>query len=324
MNYSNCLSPIGMKCKKLSTCLRSPDDVVIRTDINKNVIGWGMKLLDIPRYWEIAKGEGVRIAVLDTGVVTGHPNLEGAIDSAVDFTAGRENVEDTQGHGTHCIGIIAAQEDTKGPVGVAPLAKIYSAKIVDNKGVSSIDALVKAIQWAIQKEVHIISISLACSNDNKSMKEVILQATNAGIFVVSAVGNDGNTHEAVKFPAKYKEVIAVGAIDRYLNITSCSNQGTEIDIVAPGEEVLSTYPPNTFAEMNGTSTAVPFAVGLLTLLLSKYFKDQECTTVQHYQELKQHFIQSTIGLGTIGWNKIYGHGITNTKALLSKVISKDI
>ncbi|MGH1334817.1 MAG: S8 family peptidase [Aureispira sp.] len=303
----------------MAYCSHLPSDIVLRPGIKTLVMDWGMDLLDIPSYWKLSKGEGVRIAVLDTGVALTHPNLEGVVVKAVDFTESRTQAEDNLGHGTHCIGIISARECAKGTVGIAPRAEIYSAKVVSDKGVSSITSLVKGIEWAIKMKVHIISISLACDNDSESMKQAIDQAVAAGIFVVAAVGNDKEDYDAIKFPAKYKEVIAVGAIDRQLNVTACSSQGIGINLVAPGEGILSTYLPDTFAEMNGTSTAVPFVVGTLALFLSKYKKDTQRPIKEHYQRLKKYFLSSTIKLGSLKENKAYGKGLIDPQKLFDSL-----
>lgn len=304
----------------IALCLIKPSIIIDGSKFKEEKVGWGLELLNIPHYWEKSKGKGVKVAVLDSGVAE-HSNLKGAVVETKNFTTTTDGGIDSNGHGTHCIGIIAANTEGQGMLGVAPACNIYSAKVINNKGGDSINALVRAIHWAIEKEVHIISISMICSyGDEKNIKEAIQLAVEHGIFVVAAVGNEGKFVDAVHFPAKYEEVIAVGAIDEQLNITAYSSQGEGIDLVAPGDNILSTHLDGHFAWVSGTSTAVPFVVGQIALGLSLYFKCTKNKTVGvHYNSLKQLFLNSTIQLGELKKNKIYGAGILDLEEVFRTI-----
>lgn len=274
------------------------------------VITW----LDIDQQWNKTEGESIRIAVLDSGVGV-HDNLEGAVVEAVDFTASKEGAKDVQGHGTHVIGIIAARKKAQGMIGVAPKALIYSAKVLDDEGESSIDALVQGIAWAIEKGVHIISISWICNQTSQALEAIIQQAAAAGIFIISAVGNSGEQMKKAVYPASYKEVIAVGAVQIDGTIAHYSSRGKQVDFVAPGK-LLSTYLNNTFVTWEGTSMAVAYATGVVALLLALHFKEYGYSPIKTYQELRAHLTASTIDLGLLGRDDIYGHGLIDPQQVL--------
>lgn len=308
----------------ISLCTLNPSKTTVVEQLEGVVRDWGVELLNISHHWKKSKGEGVKIAVLDSGVAD-HPNLKGAEVKKKDFTGSAAGVEDKDGHGTHCIGIIAARAEQQGIFGVAPACEIYSAKVLDKEGGNSIEALIQAIQWAVDEKVHVISISMVSGcGDEEVIKAAINKAVDAGIFVVAAVGNKRKPVDAVKFPAKYKEVIAVGAIDECLNIAPYSNQGKGIDLVAPGHQILSTHLYGKFAYMNGTSTAVPFVAGQIALGLAFYFKLTKKKTVgKHYNGLKQLFLTSTIQLGGLNKNPIYGAGIMDLEQLFRAIRDRE-
>lgn len=327
MDYNNDLSlrertgyPMLYCSQALPTKVFTPTQVPAR-------MGWGVALLDIPRYWRLTKGKGIRIAVLDTAIATEHPNLKEAVAEAVDYTGEEHQEVVCKIHGTHCAGIIAGRQAKYGSVGIAPEASIYSAVVVNKdkkERHNPMEAFVKAVQWAIKKQVHIISISLACSEVHESMQNVINQAIEAGVFVVAAVGNSDTACEDVNFPAQYKGVIAVGAVDECLNLAAYSIQGKSVDLVAPGKNILSTYPPDVFATMDGTSTAAPFVAGLLALCLCLYLRKLNVKHLNelahqklYYNALKKHLLSSTIELGPLGKDRKYGRGLLDPKQLLS-------
>lgn len=275
----------------------------------KDFIDWGLKIFSIPDKWEkkwkdSKKGRDIRIAVLDTGIAPNHSDLSGAVEVYKDFTDSPFDAADLHGHGTHVAGIIAARENKTGVVGVAPEARLLIGKVIGDDGSGTQEQLAEGIWWAIGKKVDIISISLenngVLGNDKKAKRaeeekiqlvhEAIKLAVNRGIFVICAAGNKKNEKinnqwketvslDRLKFPAHHPETIAVGAIDKNLNIPYFSAGEGHVDIVAPGEDILSTYPPNHFATSSGTSMAAPFVSGVAALMLAedpdKYKNEKE-------------------------------------------------
>ena len=174
---------------------------------------------------------------------------------------------DRQGHGTHVAGIIGAIKNGSGIVGVAPSCKLICIKVLSDNGHGGYASIEQGIQKAMDCGAHIINMSLGASvAPPDSLRSKIQEATGRGIIIVAAAGNDSG---AVNYPAKYPEVIAVGAIDENGNLADFSSHGSEISVVAPGVNIYSTYLNNQFAVLRGTSQASPFIAGICALLLSQ-------------------------------------------------------
>lgn len=230
---------------------------------------------------------------------TGHRNPkirfeENTIIESKDFTGSDFGAADLIGHGTHVAGIIAAKSDGEGVVGVAPEVKLLIGKVIGDDGIGTNNQLARGIEWAtdykkeveelnIVYEVDIISMSLQSDVEDDGVHHAIQEATKKGIIVICAAGNNMHSEEkgdpmylnTVKYPALYPETISVGAIDRRLKVTRYSADTNKVDLVAPGDEILSTYPPRQFAVLSGTSMAAPFAAGVTALILSEYYKGQD-------------------------------------------------
>ncbi|MCU5041377.1 S8 family peptidase [Bacillus cereus] len=276
------------------------------------VIDWGVNLIQAPQMWSITKGEGIRVAILDTGIDATHPDLAANYKKGMNFTTNNfTDIMDRKGHGTHCAGIIAGCDNSIGIVGVAPKAELYIAKVLADDGSGLVEAIVKGIDWAISEQVDIISMSLGSSNDpGPVLHDAIKRAHEAGIIIVAATGNE-NTH--VGWPASYDEVIAVGAINRNLDRATFSNFGSETDVAAPGVDIYSTYPVNRYAKLSGTSMATPMAAGVIALILA-YYRDigKKLTPDQIMQLIREH----SVDLGEKGIDDMFGNGLVNVCELM--------
>ncbi|MFY7805575.1 MAG: S8 family peptidase [Limnoraphis robusta] len=280
------------------------------------VIDWGLEMFAIPNLWKQTKGKGIKVAVLDTGIALKHPELVDAVEDARDFTKSPSGPSDIEGHGTHVAGIIAARENRGGVVGVAPEAKLLVGKVLGDNGYGTAQQLVNGIRWAIDKKADIISMSLGSPLPSEEMHAAIKAAVQAGIFVICAAGNSGPNLETVEYPAIYPETIAVGAIDRTRRVAQFSSRGKAVDIVAPGDNILSTYPPRGVAVLSGTSMATPFVSGVVALMLSKHRSFGGQTAVKTQAELIEHLQKTAIDAGMPGFDPYYGFGLINPEALL--------
>ncbi|WIY58994.1 S8 family peptidase [Bacillus arachidis] len=248
----------------------------------QKVDSYGINLIKAKDVWNSSeKGDGVVIAVIDTGCHVGHPYLKNSIIGGYNFTnddnGDPQIFEDYRGHGTHVAGIIAAGENEIGNVGVAPRSKILVLKTIDAYGKGSYNKVIKALIYAMDwvgpngEKVSIINMSLGGIVHREDLYTVIKEARNKGILIVVAAGNegDGNTDTIeISYPGFYQEVIQVGAVNQLGEISLYSNTNINLDFVAPGDNIVSTFLDGKYAELTGTSMATPFVSGALALVLN--------------------------------------------------------
>jgi len=225
-------------------------------------IPWGVKRVNAAAAWDYTAGEGVKVAIIDTGMDYTHPDLAANYKGGYNAIVSTMSPMDDQGHGTHVSGTIGAVRDLKGVVGVAPKASLYAVKVLDKNGSGQYSWIVAGIEWAIQNKMQVINMSLGGGSGTEALKQVMIKAKAAGIAVICAAGNDSGP---VNFPAKYPEAIAVSASDSADKIASFSSRGPEIVVIAPGVNVYSTRKGGGYTTMSGTSMACPHTAGLAAL-----------------------------------------------------------
>ncbi len=263
----------------------------------KQKSGWAIDMFDIPSNWEKSKGEGVKIGVLDTGCDLDHHDLKNNLLPGKNFINEKELPWDDNKHGTHVAGIIAAENNDLGIVGVAPKSKVVPIKVLDKYGYGEMKTICKGIKWAVDEaKVDFICLSLGTPNPVEPVRGAIRYALENKVITFVAAGNIGNTSE-IFYPANYSEVIGIGSVDENLNRSSFSNTGNGLDFLAPGGNILSTVPNNWYALMSGTSMATPFAVGIAALLLSYVRKNKLKTRLEtnldYIKILKHHTISNS-------------------------------
>ena len=254
---------------------------------------YGVEMIKAKSIWEESrKGAGVKIAVIDSGCDINHDSLKNNIVGVRNFTdEDKKNpniVIDRVGHGTHVTGTICANV-----TGVAPDVQIYVLKAINRTGTGKLSWVVNAIKYAVDLKVDIISMSLGISENSPKLERAIKDAVNNNISVVCAAGNDGDGNSdsfEYSYPAAYMDVISVGAVDKKGIPANFSNSNTAIDVVAPGVDILSTYPNNQFAILSGTSMATPHVTGSLALLKnwSKNEFQRNLTQEELYAQLIKH------------------------------------
>lgn len=252
-----------------------------------NEIPIGVTQLQAPEIWAKGeKGKGMVIAILDTGIDRDHPDLKNQIIDGRNFTGegAADDFSDGNGHGTHVAGTIAAEENNNGVVGVAPEAKLLICKVLNDQGSGSYQSIIDGINFAANwkgangERVRIINMSLGGSFDDPNLKQSILNACSKGILVVVASGNEGDANEStaeISFPALYNECITVAACDENKKLAYFSNTHLQVDIMAAGVKVYSTFPASQYAALSGTSMATPHISGALALIINigeKQFK----------------------------------------------------
>jgi subtilisin family serine protease len=202
---------------------------------------WGLKSIAADKAWNQTKGNGARVLVLDTGVDATHPDLVQRFEKGQDFM-GDGSIDDEVGHGTHTSGTVVADGLGSGLLGVAPEARFLMAKVCGTAGCSSA-GIVQGVDWGIAEKVDVMSLSLGGPFISMSAKQAYARAEQAGIFVVAASGNDGTAK--VSYPAAVSTVLAVGALNEDLTKAPFSQWGPELDVMAPGVNVISSVPQGT-------------------------------------------------------------------------------
>lgn len=276
------------------------------------VLPWGIDKVDADFVWPANTGAGTKIAVLDTGIDPTHPDLDANVKGGVTYIIGTKSYKDDNGHGTHVAGIIAAENNGIGVVGVAPSASLYAVKVLDRSGSGSLSTVIAGIDWSVVNGMQIITMSLGTSADFQSLHDAVDNAYNRGIVIVAAAGNDKGGK--INYPAAYSSVIAVTATDINNNLASFSNVGPEAEIAAPGVSIYSTYKGGSYATLSGTSMATPHVTGTVGLMLATHIPleyDLNGNGEWDPAEVREKLHKTTVDLGTSGWDPYYGYGLVN-------------
>jgi subtilisin len=175
---------------------------------------------------------------------------------------------DDNGHGTHIAGTIAASSRQRGINGVAPQAVIHPVKAFDNQGSAFVSDIIGGIDWCVKNQIHIINMSFGMTTYSKALEAAIRNAYQAGVIVVASSGNEGK-QATIDYPARLRQVIAVGATTRRGQIAPFSNISSKIDIYAPGDRIYSTWLRGKYHELSGTSMATSHVTGVIALMLSR-------------------------------------------------------
>jgi len=229
---------------------------------------WALARLHATEAWSLAgkSRRTIKVAVIDTGVDLDHPDLAGRIVGGYDYVENDPFPDDEHGHGTHVSGIIAALTDNGlGVSGLAGKADVHiiPLKILDEEGNGSVSNEVKAIYDAVKMGAAVINMSLGATLPSKAEHDAIRYATEQGVLVVAAAGNEAGK---VNYPAAYPDALAVAATNDQDRVPFFSNNGPEVDLAAPGLDIISTVADNDYAYMSGTSMAAPHVSALAALL----------------------------------------------------------
>lgn len=269
---------------------------------------WGITQVGAENSWASGyTGLGVKVAVIDTGIDKTHPDLSTAVAGGISEVSYTTSYEDDNGHGTHVSGIIGARQNGTGIVGIAPDISIYAVKAMDSSGSGYISDTIAGIDWSIQNHMDIINMSLGSASSSTALQNACDTAYADGILLVAAAGNTGTTNvknntDTINYPAKYNSVIAVGATDSSNKRASFSSTGKELEVVAPGVNIVSDYLSGQTVTMSGTSMATPYVSGNLALLKQA---NPNYTNVK----LRSLLDTNVIDLGTAGKDNLYGYGL---------------
>lgn len=265
----------------------------------EQIVPWGIKRINASVFWsKDITGKNVNIAIMDSGINYSHPDFVGKIKKGFNAINSNQDSNDDYGHGTLVTGVIFAQHNNFGIVGIAPDANIYPVKVLNNAGEGDISNIVRGIEWCIFHNIDIINMSFAITSDKLELRKAIQKALDANIIIVaSGMNSFGND---VGFPAKYPGVISVTSIDKKYRLSETSPRG-KIDFSAPGVDILSTSNENGYKIFSGTSLAAPHITGIIALLL----QNDPNLKREIYTELTKYLKD----LGSKGKDNLFGEGI---------------
>ena len=280
-------------------------------------VPWNISMVKAPLAWRRGiNGRGVKVAILDTGIAK-HRDL--TISGGTCFVQNQSSYNDIHGHGTHCAGVVAARNNSTGVVGVAPNAKLYAVKVLNDQGSGMTSWIIAGLEWCVKNKIDVASMSLGgTSYPMAAYASAIKRCQNNGVVVVIASGNYyGTSFPWVCAPANSilpgqpnASPIAVGAIDNRKQIAGFSSRGgkfepwNQVFSVAPGVSIKSTWPGNEYRTLHGTSMACPHVAGLAALIAQRY-PDLSATNV------KRRIATTCTDLGNHGLDVTYGFGLIN-------------
>ncbi|WP_018800216.1 type VII secretion-associated serine protease mycosin [Salinispora arenicola] len=275
---------------------------------------WHLSYLDVDSAHRHSQGEGVVVAVPDTGV-NPHPDLRRNLLPGIDLIErSPDGRQDTHGHGTEMAGLIAAhgRSDGTGALGIAPKARVLPIKAMydesDTGAVDEDNYLAVAVERAAASGAKVISIS-ASGPFRFRLERAIKAAIAANVVVVAGVGNWPDDTR-VTYPAKMEGVIAVGGVDRNGRVADISTRGPEVDIVAPCVDVYSTSFDSRYRGGTGTSNSTAIVAGAAALVRAK-FPDLSAEEVAH------RLTATAVDKGPPGHDEQYGHGVVDLVAALT-------
>jgi len=272
---------------------------------------WGVDRVNADTVHSYNKGTGVKVGIIDTGIDLDHTDL--AVAGDVTFVSGTTSGDDDHGHGTHVAGTVAALDNDYGVAGVAPEAELYAIKVLDSRGSGYWSDVVAGIEWAMDHGLQVINLSLGGTSGSTALETVCNVAYEAGVLIVAAAGNSGNTWgfgDRVIFPAKYDTVMAVAATDSSDERASFSSTGPDVEIAAPGVSIYSTNRSNTYTTKNGTSMASPHVAGVAALVIASGIDDTN-GNMRINDEVRERLQQTADDLGDIGRDEWYGYGLVD-------------
>lgn len=260
-------------------------------------------------------GDGILVAVLDTGVDDGNPSLAGQTFGGYDIVNDMAFVTDKNGHGTACASLIAGKGGEGGVLGAAPKAKILPVKVMDDSGKSDGFAIAKGIVYAVEKGAKIINLSLGTTSETTLLDSAIDYALGKGVLVVAASGNEGK--EGENYPSTVDGVLCVGAVDGEKWKAAFSNYGPKVDLVAPGVLVAAAAPMGGVVLMSGTSSAAPLVSGAAANVWSE-------NPNWSAEKVAEKLMAEADDLGSPGADDWYGSGLVNLYRALRTIKEKDL
>ena len=213
-------------------------------------------------------GSGANVSIIDTGIQSGHPDLDPNLGNGACFTEcwTWPSWEDENGHGTHVAGTVGAAMNNSGVIGVGPDITLHAVKVLGATGGGSFSDIAAGIEWSADEGHDVANMSLG-GGYSSVVHDACRYAQERGTLLVAAAGNSG-CWDCVGYPAALDECIAVSATTEWDSLASFSSYGPEVELAAPGQDVWSTYLNDGYEQLNGTSMAAPHVAGVAGLLMA--------------------------------------------------------
>lgn len=258
---------------------------------------WGLTKTRFRGAWNDAKGGGAKVAIVDSGARSGHPDI-GKILAQKDFVEGNAVADDDYGHGTRVTGIAGALTDNgRGVAGGCFKCGLLLAKVMNANGSATDSKIINGMDWSVDHGADVVNLSLGGPADSGVLKDAVDRTSRRGAVVVAAAGNAGTTGR--QYPAAYPNAIAVSATTQSDGLAGFSSRGDWVDLAAPGTHILSTSKSGGYGEAGGTSFSAPFVSGLAGLLASQGMSADS---------IRQRMQSTARDLGPAGDDPRYGHG----------------
>jgi serine protease len=303
--------------------LADPEVAAVPVDDPKTSDQYSLDSMRVRDAWNRSSGGSNLVAVLDTGVMSAHPDLAGRVVRGYDFVNDDTNAGDDNGHGTWVAGIIASNaNDGYGMAGISWTDKILPVKVMNQQGLGNSADLLAGIRWSADHGADVINMSVGGFPYSQAMQDAVNYAFGKGAVLVGAAGN--NRRDEVFYPASFDNVISVSATQPEDEFSNWSSYGSHVDVSAPGSSVMVTNCYTcTYGDhdswgshmlISGTSFATPNVSGVVALIRAQY---PNMTAAQVVDRL-----YSTVDdLGYAGWEKRYGRGIVNAYRALGGTIA---
>ncbi|MEV4867360.1 type VII secretion-associated serine protease mycosin [Streptomyces ossamyceticus] len=285
---------------------------------------WFLDAMQAEQIWQTSTGKGITVAVIDSGVDLTTPDLEGQVLQGKDYAGAEPGDEhaDYEGHGTGMAALIAgtgAYNGGQGSFGLAPSAKILPIRMPKAETAANVaeanrqfnDVAPKAIRYAVDAGAQVINISMGHTEGSQQLSDAVKYALNKGALIFAAVGNSGDEGNKPEYPAATPGVVGVGAVGKDLHKTAESQYGPQVDMAAPGQEMVAACGSGTgFCKSHGTSDATALASASAALIWSNH------PTWTNNQVLR--VMLNTIGAPTDGTkrNDSIGYGIVRPRVAL--------
>lgn len=265
---------------------------------------WYLGTIGAPTAWTLSTGsDAITVAVVDSGVLTTHPDLAGKVLPGYDFVNNDSDPTDDNGHGTAVAGLIsAATNNATGMAGLSWNSLILPVKVTAANGSGSYSAIINGIVWAADRGARIINLSLGGTTSSRALQDAVNYAWGRNAVLIAAAGNNGNN--LAFYPAACRNVVAVSATTSTDTRPSWSNYGSYVDISAPGASVLTLYGANSYAYWDGTSFSSPITSGVATLVAAANPGLSNASAVDL-------LLANADDIGAAGYDVYYGNGRVN-------------